>query len=141
MMKKTIFSLCVWTMCIQCASASISPFEIPVNESQIKSLHQRLETTIWPTILKDVSDNDWSSGVPSSVLQGLVKYLKEDYNFSMQVNALNQFPHFMTSMGDLNIHFMHQKSSHAHAMPLMLVHGENMIYTNHAQHICKYIFG
>jgi hypothetical protein len=100
---------------------SITPFEITINPAQIQSLHQRLDSTIWPTVLDDMSPSDWRYGAPQSVIRELSDYLREGYNYTDEVNKMNEWPHYLADIDGMKVHFIHQKSSHANAQPIMFV--------------------
>jgi epoxide hydrolase len=120
---------CFWIVCTQFCSANILPFEITINNTQVEALRQRLKTTTWPTDLVDLPDNDWSYGIPSAVLHELTDYLTNEYDFTHQIDKLNEFDHFLATTNNLDVHFIHQKSSHTHAVPLMFVHGKLLTTT------------
>lgn len=99
-------------------------FEIKVDKAQLQTLHSRLDDITWPTELADVDSHNWKYGAPVGVIRELVSYLKSDYNYSEQVEKLNELPHFTAKVSEYDIHFIHQKSSNKDASPLMFVHGE-----------------
>lgn len=105
------------------SNAAISPFKITSDSAPLQVLQQRLDSVTWPTEVADALTDDWRSGVPLGAMQELVNYLKNEYNFTEQVEKMNEYPQFIAEVDGLDLHFIHQKSSHIHAMPLMFVHG------------------
>jgi len=98
----------------------IRPFTIAVPQEQIEDLHRRLDAARWPE--KETVD-DWSQGTPLAVLQDLAGYWRNGYDWrrcEAQLNALDQF---VTGIDGLDIHFLHVRSPHEGAMPLILTHG------------------
>jgi pimeloyl-ACP methyl ester carboxylesterase len=66
---------------------------------------------------------DWSQGVPLSELRALVEYWRKDYDWRRGEAALNRFPQYKTTIDGLGIHFIHVRSKHPKAMPIVLTHG------------------
>ena len=101
-------------------SEAIRPFVLKIEESQLQELRQRLEWTRWPD--REVVD-DWSQGVPLARVQALVEYWCTRYDWRRCEAALNQAGQFITNIDGLDIHFLHVRSRHADALPLILTHG------------------
>lgn len=101
-------------------SERIKPFKIAVDQSQLDDLKQRLAQTRWP---EAETVDDWSQGVPLRAIQSLCDYWQHHYDWRRCEAALNRFQHFTTTIDDLAIHFIHQRSPHPNAMPLILTHG------------------
>lgn len=104
----------------------IRPFEINVPQSAIDTLKEKLALATFPDEV-DFSD-DWNYGVPRSDIKRLAEYWKDGFDWRAQEEKLNQFPHFTTDVavdgfGDLQIHFVHQKSSKSDSIPLLFCHG------------------
>jgi pimeloyl-ACP methyl ester carboxylesterase len=102
------------------ADSAIRPFRIHVPEEAIVDLKRRLAWTRWPA-RETVSD--LSQGVPLARLQSLVRYWQEEYDWRKVEKKLNALPMFMTGIDDLDIHFIHVRSQHANAMPMIMTHG------------------
>ena len=100
--------------------SEITPFEIEIAEDVISDLKDRLSRTRWPD--KETVD-DWTQGVPLAYQKKLMDYWLNEYDFQRLANRLNQYDNFHTGIDNLSIHFIHVKSSHAHAKPLLLSHG------------------
>lgn len=101
-------------------SPSCAPFHIEVEEKILADLRQRLRNTRWP---EPETVSDWSQGVPLSWLRDVCEYWAEGYDWRSREAALNRFDHWMTEIDDLDVHFIHQRSPHAEAMPLLITHG------------------
>jgi pimeloyl-ACP methyl ester carboxylesterase len=101
-------------------SAAIEPFTISTAPSEIDDLRDRLRRTRWP---KPETVPDWSQGVPLEYARDLCRYWLDDYNWDEREKYLNSFPQYRTVIDGLGIHFVHVRSPHAGAMPLVLTHG------------------
>lgn len=101
-------------------SERIKPFKIAVDQSQLDDLKQRLALTRWP---EAETVDDWRQGVPLQAIQSLCGYWQHHYDWRRCETALNRFQHFTTPIDGLTIHFIHQRSPHPDAMPLILTHG------------------
>jgi pimeloyl-ACP methyl ester carboxylesterase len=98
----------------------IRPFTIAVPDSVLDDLRARLHNTRWPDA--ELVD-DWSQGVPRGYLGDLCAYWTHQYDWRASETALNRFDQFVTEIDGLDIHFIHQRSPHPDAMPLLLSHG------------------
>lgn len=98
----------------------IRPFTIDVPEPVLDDLRSRLQHTRWPD--REVVD-DWSQGVPLAYLQEVVAYWADQYDWKARERALNRFDQFVTEIDGLDIHFVHQRSPHPGAVPLIVTHG------------------
>ncbi len=99
---------------------TIRPFKIAIAEEVLTDLKQRLANTRWPE--KEPVD-DWSQGTPLSYIQSLCKYWETEYNWREREALLNQFDQFTTRLNDVDIHFIHVRSPHENAVPLLMTHG------------------
>ena len=102
------------------AEAAIRPFQIDVPEEQLADLRRRIEATRWPS--KELVD-DRSQGVQLATIQALASYWTTDYDWRACEARLNALPQFMTEIDGVNIHFIHVKSRHENALPLIMTHG------------------
>ncbi len=100
--------------------AQIQPFRIVVPEERIVDLRLRINATRWPE-KETVADE--SQGVPLATLQGLARYWATDYDWHKVEAKLNALPQFMTEIDGLDIHFIHVRSKHENALPLIVTHG------------------
>ena len=99
---------------------AIRPFEITVPDSVLDDLKLRLEQTRLPDQLDGVG---WDYGTELDYLTDLITYWREEFDWRAQEQQLNQFDQFKTRIDDLDIHFIHQRSPHENALPLILTHG------------------
>jgi pimeloyl-ACP methyl ester carboxylesterase len=101
-------------------SAGIRPFRIEVPDAVLDDLRARLARTRWP---EAECVDDWSQGMPLAYTRELATYWAERYDWRTREAALNRFDQFITEIDGLDIHFIHQRSPHAEALPLLITHG------------------
>jgi pimeloyl-ACP methyl ester carboxylesterase len=101
-------------------TTEIKPFQIEITEEQIDDLRRRIAATRWPT--KELVE-DRSQGVQLATMQELARYWTTDYDFGRIEARLNAFPQFTTEIDGVDIHFIHVKSEHENALPLIMTHG------------------
>jgi hypothetical protein len=101
-------------------SGAIRPFTVNVPEEQLSDLRRRLAATRWPE-RETVGDD--SQGVPLAMMQDLARYWATDYDWRKCEARLNALPQFMTEIDGLDIHFIHVRSKHENALPLIVTHG------------------
>lgn len=99
---------------------TLDPFEIAVPDEVLNDLRSRLAMTRWP---ESETVSDWSQGVPLDYLQELAAYWADGYDWRQREQRLNTVDHFMTDIDGLDIHFIHQRSQHADALPILITHG------------------
>ena len=99
---------------------AIRPFRVVVPEEDLDDLRRRLALTRWPDH-ETVSDD--SQGVPQAMLRDLVRYWQTDYDWRKVEARLNALPQFITEIDELDIHFIHVRSKHDNALPLIVTHG------------------
>ncbi|PSH70250.1 multidrug MFS transporter [Phyllobacterium brassicacearum] len=102
------------------ASNDIRPFRVNVSAESLADLRRRLAATRWP---EAETVDDRSQGVQLSRLQALVRYWETDYDWRKAEQKLNSLPQFLTKIDGVDIHFIHVRSPHADAMPLIMTHG------------------
>lgn len=102
------------------ASEAIRPFEVRIPEAALVDLRRRLTATRWPT-RELVADS--SQGVQLETMQKLTRYWATDYDWRRVESQLNALPQFVTTIDGLEIHFIHVRSRHPHALPLIVTHG------------------
>jgi pimeloyl-ACP methyl ester carboxylesterase len=106
---------------MSCAmSSDVTPFRIDVPDAELRELRERLVRTRWPE--REPVD-DWSQGVPLGYLQELCAYWADGYDWRATEDRLDALPQFRTQIDGLGIHFLHVRSPHRHALPLVLTHG------------------
>ncbi len=99
---------------------AIRPFQVHVPESALVDLRRRIAETRWPD-KETVTDN--SQGNQLAKLQEIVRYWGTNYDWRKMEARLNALPMFMTEIDGVDIHFIHAKSRHANALPLIITHG------------------
>ena len=98
----------------------ISPYTINVPDELLADLRSRLHNTRWP----DAEPvDDWSQGAPLAYVQELCAYWADEYDWRDREAKLNRFDQFVTEINGLDIHFVHHRSSHDDALPVILSHG------------------
>jgi len=101
-------------------ATGIRTFHFEVPEEQIDGLRRRIAATRWPS--KELVD-DRSQGVQLSTLQELARYWQTDYDWRKAEAKLNALPQFTTEIDSVEIHFIHVRSQHENALPLIMTHG------------------
>jgi Epoxide hydrolase N terminus len=99
---------------------AIRPFRVHVPEAQLADLCRRIAATRWPD--KETVD-DRSQGAPLAKLQDLVRYWGTGYDWRKAEAKLNALPQFITTIDGVDIHFIHVRSRHPNALPLIVTHG------------------
>ena len=102
------------------ASGAIRPFHIDVPEADLVDLRRRLAATRWPD-RETIADQ--SQGVQLAKLQELVRYWGAEYDWRKLETKLNALPQFVTTIDGLDIHFIHVRSRHPNALPIIVSHG------------------
>jgi pimeloyl-ACP methyl ester carboxylesterase len=100
--------------------AAIRPFSIDVSDEQLAELRRRILATNWP---EKETVADQSQGVPLAMIQELARYWATDYDWRKCEATLNVLPQFITEIDGLDIHFIHVRSRHEDALPLIVNHG------------------
>lgn len=101
-------------------STEITPFTIRIDDAELEDLRQRLARTRWP---EPETVNDWSQGIPLEYTRELASYWAADYDWRRCEEKLNSWPQFTTTIDDIDIHFIHRRSPHENALPLIISHG------------------
>jgi pimeloyl-ACP methyl ester carboxylesterase len=99
---------------------AIRAFQVDVPEAELTELRRRINATKWPE-RETVADQ--SQGVQLATIQELARYWANDYDWRKCEAKLNALPQFMTEIDGLDIHFIHVRSKHDHALPLIVTHG------------------
>src|SRR5918993_3233974 len=102
------------------ADNAIRPFRIDVPEKALVDLRRRIAATQWPD-RETVKDE--SQGVPLATMQELARHWATDYDWRNCEARLNALPQFITEISGLDIHFLHVRSRHENALPLIVTHG------------------
>ena len=98
----------------------ITPFEIRAGDDVLADLRERLRRTRWP---EPATAGGWAQGVPLAELRALCAYWADGYDWRAAETRLNRMPQFRTAVDGLGIHFVHARSPHPGAVPLILTHG------------------
>jgi pimeloyl-ACP methyl ester carboxylesterase len=99
---------------------SIEQFHIAVDDALLEDLNDRLDRTRFPD---QIADTGWDYGMPMDYLRHLIGYWRNTYQWRAQEARLNEFDHFHTQIDGQSIHFIHARSAHADALPLLITHG------------------
>jgi epoxide hydrolase len=98
----------------------IERFHVHVDDSVLEDLDRRLAQVRWPDQIKDTG---WEYGAPLDYLTELVRYWRDEYDWRAHEARLNQLEHFRTQIDGQSIHFIHARSPHEDAVPLLITHG------------------
>jgi pimeloyl-ACP methyl ester carboxylesterase len=101
-------------------ATQVTPYRMEVPEAALRDLRERLLRTRWP---ERETVEDWSQGVPLAYLQELCRYWAERYDWRATEARLNALPQFRTEIDGLGIHFLHIRSPHPDALPIVITHG------------------
>ncbi|MDH3684951.1 MAG: epoxide hydrolase 1 [Myxococcales bacterium] len=100
--------------------SEITPFRIEATDDELEDLRRRLRATRWPD--RETVD-DWNQGIPLAYVQEVCAYWADQYDWRAREAHLNQFPQWKTEIDGLDIHFVHVRSPHEDALPLVITHG------------------
>lgn len=100
--------------------SEIRPFHVSVADADVAELRRRINATRWPD-RETVRDD--SQGVPLEMMQGLARHWGSNYDWRKVEARLNALPQFITTIDGLDIHFIHVRSKHENALPLIVTHG------------------
>jgi pimeloyl-ACP methyl ester carboxylesterase len=102
------------------AATAIRPFRVDISDEALDDLRRRIAATQWP---EKETVADTSQGVPLAMMQDLARYWATDYDWRTVEARLNALPQFITEIDGLDIHFIHVRSRHENALPLVVNHG------------------
>src|ERR671913_1890535 len=100
------------------AVPAIRPFTIETPEAELVELRRRIKATRWPD-----RETDPSQGVQLATMQELARYWATEYDWRVVEARLNALPQFITEIDGVDIHFIHVRSNHEGAMPILVAHG------------------
>jgi pimeloyl-ACP methyl ester carboxylesterase len=103
---------------VQETGSAIRPFHVEFPDEALSEMRRRIAATVWPE-----RETDPSQGVPLATMQELARYWATDYDWRRCEAALNALPQFVTEIDGLDIHFLHVRSQHQDALPLIVNHG------------------
>ena len=101
-------------------STAVRPFHVNVPEEQLTDLRKRVQATRWP---ERETVTDATQGVQLATTQALARYWATEYDWRKIEAKMNALPQFMTAIDGLDIHFIHARSKHQNALPLIVTHG------------------
>ncbi|MEO8419885.1 MAG: epoxide hydrolase [Hyphomicrobium sp.] len=101
-------------------TTAVRPFDVTFPESELTELRRRVLATRWP---ERETVTDATQGVQLATMQALARYWATDYDWSKCEAKLKALPHFTTEIDELDIHFIHVRSKHENAVPLIVTHG------------------
>src|SRR3954471_2896258 len=107
-------------MAVTAGATEVRPFTVEIPDAEIEDLRARIVATRWPE--KETVDDD-TQGVQLAPMQALALYWSTDYDFGRVEARLNALPQFKTEIDGLDIHFIHVRSPHENALPLIITHG------------------
>jgi pimeloyl-ACP methyl ester carboxylesterase len=99
---------------------AVRPFDFGFPEADLEDLRRRIGSTRWPE--RELVDDD-SQGVPLAMIQDVARYWGSDYDWSKFEARFKALPHFVTEIDGVDIHFIHVRSEHDDALPLIVTHG------------------
>jgi pimeloyl-ACP methyl ester carboxylesterase len=99
---------------------AIRPFHVDFPEAALVDLRRRINATNWP---ERETVGDGSQGVQLALMQALARYWATDYDWRKVEAKLNSYPNFITEIDGLDIHFIHVRSKHENALPMIVTHG------------------
>ena len=122
LMTAAVFVACGAAAIAQAPASSdaIARFRINVPAATLKDLNERLARTRFPS---EIEQSGWEYGTNLAYVKELVAYWRTKYDWRAQERKLNQLPQYTTTIDGVLIHFVHQRSSHASAIPLVMIHG------------------
>jgi pimeloyl-ACP methyl ester carboxylesterase len=104
----------------QATQSAVRPFRVEISQASLEDLRKRVLATRWPT--KELV-GDRSQGVQLATLQALARYWATEYDWRTCEARLNALPQFTTEIDGVDIHFIHVRSKHENALPLIMTHG------------------
>src|SRR3981189_2678077 len=99
---------------------AIRPFDVNFPEAELTELRRRINATKWP---EREAVTDASQGVQLATTQALARYWATEYDWRKVEARINALPQFITEIGGLDIHFIHVRSKHENALPMIVTHG------------------
>src|SRR6185295_7522077 len=102
------------------SAPAVRPFSFKASEAELEELRARIKATRWPE--KEAVADD-TQGVQLATIQELAHYWATEHDWRKVESKMNSYPHFITEIDGLDIHFMHIRSKHESALPLLVNHG------------------
>jgi pimeloyl-ACP methyl ester carboxylesterase len=104
----------------QQSNTSLRPFRIDIPDTELAELKRRIKATRWP---EKETVSDQSQGVQLATIKELARYWLEDYDWRKVEARINSYPHYLTEIDGLDFHFIHVRSKHENALPVIIAHG------------------
>jgi len=101
-------------------ATAIRPFHVDIPEAELTEMRKRIKATRWP---ERETVTDQAQGPQLATLQKLARYWETEYDWRKVESRLNALPNFITEIDGLDIHFIHVRSKHKNALPLIVTHG------------------
>jgi pimeloyl-ACP methyl ester carboxylesterase len=101
-------------------TTEIRPFQIDISDAELTDMRRRIKATRWP---ERETVTDHSQGVQLATMQKLARYWATDYDWRKVESKMKSYPHFVTEIDGLDIHFIHVRSKHENALPVIVTHG------------------
>lgn len=101
-------------------NTDLQPFAVNIDTAMLDDLRQRLNNARWP---ERETCEGWSQGIPLAYTRELANYWASEYDWRRFEKKLNSWPQFVTTIDDIDVHFIHRKSPHKNALPLIISHG------------------
>ncbi|SDF77605.1 epoxide hydrolase family protein [Chitinophaga filiformis] len=120
LMQSTISNAQNSTSSDKTSDKSIRPFQVHIPKEKLVDLKHRIQATQWPD--KEIV-NDASQGVQLATMKALAQYWATDYDWRKVEQRLNALPQFVTNIDGVDIHFIHVRSKHKNALPVIITHG------------------
>lgn len=98
----------------------VQAFRVAASDEQLVDLRERLQRTRWP---EHETVEDWSQGIPLDYVKDVCAYWATSYDWRAAERRLNEIPQFVAAVDGLDVHFLHVRSPHPNAMPLVMTHG------------------
>ncbi len=105
---------------VESGKTVVRPFQVNVPEAELVEMRRRIKATRWP---ERETITDESQGVKLAMMQDLARYWATEYDWRKVEARLNALPNFLTEIDGLDIHFIHVRSKHKNALPLIVTHG------------------
>lgn len=100
--------------------SAVTPFRVAIPQPRLDALHQRLAATVWPDAPAGAG---WKLGADIAYMQALTARWIDGYDWRAEEARINRSPQFTAAIDGMQLHFVHERSTHEHARPLLLMHG------------------
>jgi hypothetical protein len=107
-------------MSMQSKPIPIAPFTIRVPDEVLSDLRMRIRNTRWPDQAPGAA---WAQGADLEYLKRILSYWADGFDWRAQERRLNTFKHFRAELGDIHVHFVHERAREGNGIPLILTHG------------------